>query len=481
MEMNWTVEQRYRRIEEIDSVDIDRMMSASQLDRGYPKYHIAPPFGLLNDPNGLCHFNGEHHVFFQWTPVGPVHGMKYWYHVSTENFVDFIDHGIAIHPDQDFDSHGAYSGGALVENNQALLFYTGNKRDDNWVRVPTQCLASMAADGSIAKQGVIIENSDYTEHFRDPKVWKSNEDYLMVVGAQTQEKKGCMVLYRSKELDNWEHLGPIHTSYNDFGYMWECPDFFELDGQAVMLFSPQGVNSENQYDLKNIFSVTYIVGDRLNIDTVELESHQDILQPDYGFEFYAPQTYLDKQGRRIMIAWVGLPEIDTPSVEHEWAGMLTIPRELRLEDGYLIQKPLAELELLKSDPTEYSSSFELSSTSFCLSFSTDQDNFQIELSNDSGESLSFCANEKQFTLDRSKMTQLYAEDYGTKRYAPRVSTTQNIDIYVDASVIEIFINDGKHTMTSRFFIDDLNSVKVSSGLIVEHTSMKGIEGLYSAR
>ncbi|MCV5990445.1 glycosyl hydrolase family 32, partial [Escherichia coli] len=77
-----------------------------------------------------------------------------------------------------------------------------------------------------------------------------------------------------------------------------------------------------------------------------LENHQDILQPDYGFDFYAPQTYLDENGRRILIAWIGLPEIDTPSVTHQWAGMLSLPRELTLKDGFLVQTPLPELESL---------------------------------------------------------------------------------------------------------------------------------------
>ncbi|NMV06152.1 sucrose-6-phosphate hydrolase, partial [Vibrio parahaemolyticus] len=120
----WTVEQRYRRLEQIPQCDIEEMTLSRQQDKGFPSFHIAPRFGLLNDPNGLCYFNGEHHIFYQWTPVGPVHGMKYWYHLSTKDFIHFPDHGVGLPPDQDYDSHGVYSGGALVENNKALLFFT---------------------------------------------------------------------------------------------------------------------------------------------------------------------------------------------------------------------------------------------------------------------------------------------------------------------------------------------------------------------
>ncbi|NMU19097.1 sucrose-6-phosphate hydrolase, partial [Vibrio parahaemolyticus] len=156
--------------------------------------------------------------------------MKYWYHLSTKDFIHFTDHGVGLHPDQDYDSHGVYSGGALVENNKALLFFTGNKRDQNWNRIPTQCFATMDSDGSIEKHGVVIENEHYTEHFRDPKVWKKGDDYLMVVGAQTKTEHGSMALYQSKDLKTWQHKGPIKTKFSDLGYMWECPDLFEING-----------------------------------------------------------------------------------------------------------------------------------------------------------------------------------------------------------------------------------------------------------
>ncbi|CAH7118579.1 Sucrose-6-phosphate hydrolase [Vibrio chagasii] len=474
---NWTVEQRYRRIEDISQESIDAMVELRKQDFGYPSYHVAPKFGLLNDPNGLCFFNGEHHLFYQWTPVGPVHGMKYWYHLSTKDFVNFEDHGIGLHPDQDYDSHGVYSGGALVENGNALLFFTGNKRDENWQRVPTQCFAKMSADGKIEKHGVVIENDHYTEHFRDPKVWKQGDDYLMVVGAQTPQEAGSMALYYSRDLMSWQHKGPIKTRYNNLGYMWECPDFFEIDNQSVMLFSPQGVSSENPYDFKNIYSVAYILGDRLNLDTAELENHQDIAQPDYGFDFYAPQTYLDDKGRRILIAWVGLPEIDTPSNAHQWAGMLSLPRELQIQDGYLVQSALPELKALQGEAVVVEKALELDTTSFIVELETDTDEFEFRLANVAGDNIVFSATDNEFILDRSNMSQLYAGEFGCVRKAPRLSTKQTIEVYVDKSVIEIFINGGKHTMTSRFFIDDLSMLSIKGDVKTVYRSMSPIKGL----
>lgn len=476
MSSTWTTAKRYTPIEQIAQSDIDAMIKARKQDAGYPSYHIAPKFGLLNDPNGLCYFNGEHHLFYQWTPVGPVHGLKYWYHLSTKDFVHFKDRGIGLYPDKDYDSHGVYSGGALVETDHALLFFTGNKRDENWQRTPTQCVAKMSFDGQIEKQGVIIENHYYTEHFRDPKVWKSGSDYFLVVGAQTPEKTGSMALYSSQDLLNWTHKGAIKTRYNQLGYMWECPDFFELDKQAVMLFSPQGVSSENPYDFKNIYSVAYIIGDKLNLASMALENHQDIAQPDYGFDFYAPQTYLDDLGRRILIAWIGLPDIDTPSVKHQWTGMLSLPRALSIDEGYLVQSPLAELDALLGEPVVIKNSLELGTTSFMLALELESEAFELILANTVGDKLVFSATQTDFKLDRSSMSQLYAEEFGNIRKAPRLTMKQDIKIYVDKSVIEIFINGGKHTMTSRFFIQNLSKLAIEGGKNAIFYHMNSIQG-----
>ncbi|WP_261836523.1 sucrose-6-phosphate hydrolase [Vibrio ishigakensis] len=476
--MNWTIEQRYQRIDDMPNGYFKDLIEQRKKDNFYPSFHIAPPCGLLNDPNGLSQFNGEHHIFYQWFPIGPTHGLKHWYHVSTKDFVHYTDHGVALYPDSDYDSHGVYSGGGLVDNQELLLFFTGNKRDKDWVREPTQCYASMNKQGEFTKHGVIVENSDYTEHFRDPKVWKEGDTYYMVVAAQTQELHGSMVLYRTKELSSWEHLGPIKTDYDQLGFMWECPDYFELDGKSIMLFSPQGVESDNPYEYKNIFSVSYILGDSLNKDKPELVNHKAITQPDFGFDFYAPQTYLDEQGRRIMYAWIGLPEIDTPSVDYQWTGLLTIPRELNVIDDMLIQTPLAELKALRKEKLAARGETLLPSSSFELKFEADS-NFSLELSNEKGDTLIFEMNETEFKLDRSNNTHIYAEEYGLVRLAPRLDRTQNIQVFVDNSVLEIFINNGKHTMTSRFFIQDMNKLSLSASIDANLYPLDSIVGLHT--
>lgn len=210
-------EERYRSVESMGQDYFDKQRQKVQSDSGfYPHFHIAPPYGLLNDSNGLAEFNGEHHIFYQYHPVAPTHGLKYWYHLSTKDFVSYKDWGIALYPDTESDSHGVYSGGALVKGDELVLFYTGNKYDDDWIRTPSQSIAVMNKDGKISEKTQIIPcDSAFTEHFRDPKPWQAGSKYYLIVGAQTQGKKGCLVLYRSDYINkNWEKVGIIQTVFN---------------------------------------------------------------------------------------------------------------------------------------------------------------------------------------------------------------------------------------------------------------------------
>ena len=109
---------RFVRIHEVSEEYLADIEHKTQTDPFYPSYHIAPKHGLLNDPNGLSYFNGEHHIFYQWFPLGPVHGLKHWYHVSTKDFVNFTDRGIAMYPDQDYDHHGCYTGVGVPHDDQ---------------------------------------------------------------------------------------------------------------------------------------------------------------------------------------------------------------------------------------------------------------------------------------------------------------------------------------------------------------------------
>ncbi|USD31654.1 MULTISPECIES: sucrose-6-phosphate hydrolase [Vibrio] len=459
---------RFVRIDEVSSEYLAEIERTTQTDPFYPTYHIAPKHGLLNDPNGLSYFNGEHHLFYQWFPLGPVHGLKHWYHVSTKDFVNFTDRGIAMYPDQAYDHHGCYTGVGVPQGDELYLFYTANLLDEEQNRFPTQVMAVMDKEGKIDKKGVVVDVNfeSYTSEFRDPILVDRDGEYHMLIGAQGHDEKGKLAYYRGNAIDDYEYVGNIDVGLSDFGFMWECPNYYEQDDNGVYIFSPQGVSSDNKYDLKNVFSVVYMVGDRINFDTQEF-NNQGYRELDKGFDFYAPQTYLDNQGRRILIGWLGNSKSGYPTDKNNWAHMFTLPRELTIDGDYLIQAPLKELEALRASTETVNDCAELTSRAFELELEVNE-TFSISFANAAGERMVFSGNREEFTLDRTHVSHVHAQAFGTVRYAQRVEQAQRIRIFVDNSAIEIFADNGKTVFTSRIFIDDLNRLELEQASATLH-------------
>lgn len=459
---------RFVRIDEVSAEYLADIKHKTKTDPFYPSYHIAPHHGLVNDPNGLSYFNGEHHIFYQWFPLGPVHGLKHWYHVSTKDFVNFNDRGIAMYPDQDYDHHGCYTGVGVPHNDELYLFYTANLLNEEGEGLPTQALAVMDKQGKIEKKGVVVEfNSDaYTQEFRDPVLVTRDDGYHMLIGAQGHDEKGKLAYYHGSDIDDYHYQGNIDVGLGDFGYMWECPNYYEQDENGVFIFSPQGVSSESKYDLKNVFSVVYMVGERIDFEN-KVFPNQGYRELDKGFDFYAPQTYLDDQQRRILIGWLGNSKSEYPTDKNRWAHMLTLPRVLTIEGDYLIQSPLQELEALRKDSIEVDGSHSLDSQAFEVELHVDGA-FSLVLSNQKGERMVFSGDQHEFTLDRTHVSHLHAEAFGTVRYAKRLEQAQRIRIFVDNSAIEIFADSGKTVFTSRIFIDDLCNIELKQAQATLH-------------
>ncbi|WP_110932812.1 glycoside hydrolase family 32 protein [Paenibacillus bouchesdurhonensis] len=463
--MTLSREQKYRKLDQATPEELEQLREQVAHCPWRQSFHIQPPYGLLNDPNGFAFYDGEYHLFYQWFPLGTFHGMKYWYHTKSKDLARWENIGIGIEPGDPQDSHGAYSGSGIVKDGELYLMYTGNTRNEAWVRLPYQNLAVMSRDGSIAKRSkpVITAVPDgYTEHFRDPKVWRADGKYYCVIGAQRTNGTGCAVLYQSQDLLTWSFLGEISTQLNDFGYMWECPDYFELDQQGVLLFCPQGLSPKGD-SFQNVYQSGYVVGKPLDVRTGRLD-HEPFRELDRGFDFYAPQTTAAPDGRRILVAWMGLPDIGYPTDRHGWAHCLTLPRELKLRDGKIIQRPVKELEKLRKDEvtaqavlrSETKSFTGLQGTNYelvCEFSEADAERFGIEFRAGSTErtALTYDRNAKKIILDRSLSGQTIESEYGSERRCSLDAETIKFQLFVDASSVEIFVNDGEEVFTSRIF------------------------------
>ncbi|WP_234496230.1 sucrose-6-phosphate hydrolase [Vibrio maritimus] len=452
---------RMVRLDEVSDEYLQHIASLTKNDPYYPSYHIAPKHGLVNDPNGLSFFNGEHHIFYQWFPLGPVHGLKHWYHVSTKDFVNFKDRGVALYPDQDYDQHGCHTGIAVVENDQLNLLYTAHYVPEPDTGHPTQILAVMDKEGNVEKKGIVVDFNPehYTHNMRDPVTIKRDDGYYMLIGAESHQNEGKLAIYGGQSIDSYHYMGNVDIGLEQFGFMWECPNYYEEDDSGVFIFSPQGVSSDNKYDLKNVFSVVYIVGKPIDTQTLKFEN-QGYFELDKGFDFYAPQTYLDEQGRRILIGWLGNSKSEYPTDKNYWAHMLTMPREVEIRGNKLIQKPLIEMEALRLSAHSLAAKTELASRAFELDVLVEE-SFSIEFANQSGEKMVFSGIDCEWKLDRTEVTDVHAEQFGTARYAKRVGAHNRVRIFVDNSSIEIFCDGGETVFTSRLFVADLDQLYLS--------------------
>ena len=218
--------------------------------------------------------------------------MKHWSHVKSKDLAYWERMPVAIIPTEDYESHGAYTGSAIEKNGELLFIYTGNVRYADESRSSNQCLARMNKDYTITKaaNNPLIEGipPGYTGHVRDPKIWRSEEGkYHLFLGAQRENLTAALIVYESDDAIQWNFKGELKTGLDNFGYMWECPDYFKLNGKDIFIFCPQGLEKE-KYKYQNLYSVVYAVG-KLDMDTLTFDI-ECIREVDKGFDFYAPQT-----------------------------------------------------------------------------------------------------------------------------------------------------------------------------------------------
>lgn len=328
---------------------VERM--ASRTDRFRQCFHLMPVTGWLNDPNGLCMFQGVFHAFFQYSPFDAQGGVKLWGHCTSENMVDWKQEGAALYPDSPFDCHGVYSGNVLVEDGRMYLYYTGNvKLDGDYDYIHTgresNTVLTISEDGkTFGPKKVLMQNCDYPEfvtcHVRDPRVWKEGDRYYMIQGARTKEDKGTALLFVSSDKENWTYSGQI-TTREKFGCMWECPEYLKIGRRKVLSASVQGLTG-GEWKNRNIYQSGYFFVEGDFPGDCQLSEYY---LWDYGFDFYAPQSFRTEDGRMIQIGWMGMPDCPqhiNKTLEDNWQHCFTFPREITQRDGMLLQNPVREL------------------------------------------------------------------------------------------------------------------------------------------
>ncbi len=328
-----------------------------------PAFHITPYVGWMNDPNGFSCYKGEYHLFYQYNPYNTHWDSMHWGHVVSKDLLHWDYLPAALAPDQDYDKVGCFSGSAIeLEDGRQLLMYTAVDREileDGTARdVQTQAVA--VGDGKDYvkyDKNPVLTFKDLPEgaskaDFRDPKIWREKDGNLYcVIGSRPADGSGQILLYTSKDGFEWEFVSVLAENKNRYGKMWECPDFFELDGKYVLLTSPQDMLPEG-LEYHNGNGTLCIIGDLdSETHTLKEQAYQSV---DYGIDYYAMQTLLAPDGRRIMIAW--MQNWDTLAYrrnDSKWFAQMSLPRELSVKNGRLYQVPVRELDSMRANKVEY--------------------------------------------------------------------------------------------------------------------------------
>lgn len=340
-----------KKLETARNYEVENINTVPGYER--PVFHVTGGIGWINDPNGFGEYNGEYHLFFQYHPYSTEWGPMHWGHVKSKDFVKWDRLPIALAPDQEYDNFGCFSGSSLeLPDCRHLLIYTSVHQVKNEATETTEEFQQQAIavgngiDYEKSKLNPVITTEMIPEgnsrfDFRDPKIWFEGDCYYVVVGSRASDGGGEILLYKSCDLENFEYLGVVDASKNQYGKMWECPDYFLLDGRRVLCVSPQEMEGLEP-EFINGNNTMFILGET---DSLCDFVRDNIHTVDYGIDFYAPQTFLNSDGRRILIGW--MQNWDTSKYlkdEKKIYGSMTLPREIFIKDNRVYQKPVREIE-----------------------------------------------------------------------------------------------------------------------------------------
>ncbi len=445
-----------------------------------PGFHLAARVGWMNDPNGFSFYGGEYHLFYQYHPYNSHWGPMHWGHAVSDDLLHWTYLPAALAPDTIYDEAGCFSGSAVeLSNGRQLLMYTGVHKEvqaDGGLReVQTQCIAIGDGRDYEKYQGnPVLDEKDLPDggskyDFRDPKMWKAPDGtFRCVVGNCAAERDGQILLFSSRDGLDWKYEKVLAVNHGRFGKAWECPDFFELDGKQVLLTSPMDMLPKG-LEYHNGNGTLCLIG--TYDETKEVFTEEQNQTVDYGIDFYAPQTLLAPDGRRIMVGWMqNWDTCNLHSPEQPWFGQMSLPRELSVVDGRLLQKPIRELENLRGKEVKHENvTFSgltkldgIQGRKIDMELSVrplDEENMyrkfavRFAQNNTYHTAVSFRPLESIVKIDRKFSGSRRAIIHQRRSRVNSRNGEIKLRIILDTFSAEVFVNDGEHVLSATIYTD----------------------------
>lgn len=327
-------------------VDEETMVKPVSADHLFPRFHVRPPLGYLNDPNGPLLLDGTFHLYYQYRHSTDHAAPVVWGHATSADLAHWVHQRPAIVPHPVLgDRDGCWSGNTVVDDaGRVRAFYSGKRNGHPYQSV----LCAVSGDGgaSFGDPRQVVDDPDPSEGiitFRDPFVWRDQDRWLMVVGAGDASLIASARLYGSDDLDRWQHLGVLAAqrrtvdAEQDTGEMWECPQVIQLAGHPVVLVGAW----TRQHGTSKVYSVA-------GGSTTGRAGPLTIAPLDDGPDFYAASVLRDSHDGTLVWGWATEARDHTWCVEDGWSGSLTLPRVVRPRSGdRLALAPVPALALLR--------------------------------------------------------------------------------------------------------------------------------------
>ncbi|XP_026725412.1 uncharacterized protein LOC113492234 [Trichoplusia ni] len=411
-------------------------------------YHITPPVGWMNAPNGFVFFKGEYHVFYQFYPYDTQWGPMHWGHVTSRNLVDWRHQPTALLPGRE----QCFSGSVIDNDGILAVMYTAHQISVDPPYYNESQYMAFSIDGidfhKYKNNPVIVSSPFSSPDFRDPKIWKHGNVWYTVIGSRTDDHRGAALLYRSINIINWEFVSTLAESNGELGFMWESPDFFELNGKHVLLISPQGIVAQGDR-YKNTYQTGYIIGN-FNYENFEFTAEATFQELDFGHDFYGTQT-TEKDGKRYLIAWFGMWESAHSEDVDGWAGAMTLFRELDLVGTRIIMKPVdaitnLRMQTISEGELARNSSIQFEQTAELIINVDLSERIELELKgNGVGGDWAIV----RWEVDEAKMVLDRAGDVRQVGWEPLDSMTWRL--FLDTCSLELFCGEGEVVFSTRIY------------------------------
>jgi fructan beta-fructosidase len=319
-----------------------------------PSYHFTPLYGWMNDPNGMVYKDGEYHLYFQYNPYGSKWGNMHWGHAVSKDLVhwEHLDPAIARDP-----VGHIFSGSSVVDKKNTAGFgkdaiiaiYTNNsvKHDE------VQCIAYSNDNGRTFTKyegNPVLTPFDGLKDFRDPKVfwYEKGKCWYMIVSADKETR-----FYKSKNLKKWTYVSAFGKGLGQQPCQYECPDFFQLpvngDKKKMKWVMTMNINPGCWFGGS---ATEYFVGD-FDGKNFTCPDANEVKWLDWGKDHYATVTFSNTGDRVLGITWMSNWQYANLTPFKQNRGANGLPRELKLYEKngkYYISEDVApEVYALRKD------------------------------------------------------------------------------------------------------------------------------------